>query len=124
MLRGRAPTAPWQDRVGATLDCWLEGRHLVELWPTSCWDRHPARRLAETIPVRLEDNSSFLNPGDSGRLRYGQGLFVGYRGYDRLEAGEFVGHLVVGGTLFGARIAGAHHSAEVSGSRRAVAGGE
>jgi beta-glucosidase len=45
---------------------------------------NPSGRLAETIPHRLEDNSSYLNfPGDSQVVRYGEGLFVGYRGYDK-----------------------------------------
>jgi beta-glucosidase len=45
---------------------------------------NPSGRLAESIPHRLEDNSSYLNfPGDSQVVRYGEGLFVGYRGYDR-----------------------------------------
>jgi beta-glucosidase len=45
---------------------------------------NPSGRLAETIPHRLEDSSSFLNfPGDSQVVRYGEGIFIGYRGYDR-----------------------------------------
>ena len=44
---------------------------------------NPSGRLAETIPHRLADNTSYLNfPGDSQVVRYGEGLFVGYRGYD------------------------------------------
>ena len=44
---------------------------------------NPSGRLAETVPHRLEDNSSYLNfPGDSQVVRYGEGLFIGYRGYD------------------------------------------
>ena len=47
---------------------------------------NPSGRLAETIPHRLEDNSSYLNfPGDSQVVRYGEGLFIGYRGYDKAE---------------------------------------
>lgn len=44
---------------------------------------NPSGRLAETISHRLEDNSSYLNfPGDSGVVHYGEGIFIGYRGYD------------------------------------------
>jgi beta-glucosidase len=45
---------------------------------------NPSGRLAETIPHRLEDNSSYLNfPGDSQAVHYGEGIFIGYRGYDK-----------------------------------------
>ncbi len=44
---------------------------------------NPSGRLAETVPVRLEDAPSFLNfPGEHSRVLYGEGIFVGYRGYD------------------------------------------
>src|SRR3954454_12603541 len=47
---------------------------------------NPSGRLAETIPHRLQDNSSYLNfPGDSQVVRYGEGIFIGYRGYDRTD---------------------------------------
>ena len=47
---------------------------------------NPSGRLAETIPHRLQDNSSYLTfPGDSQIVRYGEGLFIGYRGYDKTE---------------------------------------
>ncbi len=45
---------------------------------------NPSGKLAETVPHRLEDSSSYLSfPGDSQVVRYGEGLFVGYRGYDK-----------------------------------------
>ena len=48
---------------------------------------NPSGRLAETIPHRLEDNSSYFNfPGDSQVVRYGEGLFIGYRGYDKAQS--------------------------------------
>jgi beta-glucosidase len=47
---------------------------------------NPSGRLAETVPHRLADNSSYLNfPGDSKVVRYGEGLFIGYRGYDKAD---------------------------------------
>ncbi len=49
---------------------------------------NPSGRLAETIPHRLQDNSSFLNfPGDSQRVNYGEEIFVGYRAYDKEQHG-------------------------------------
>jgi beta-glucosidase len=47
---------------------------------------NPSGRLAETIGLRLADCPAYLNfPGEEGHVRYGEGVFVGYRGYDALE---------------------------------------
>lgn len=44
---------------------------------------NPSARLAETIPLRIEDTAAYGNfPGEHGRVRYGEGLHVGYRWYD------------------------------------------
>ena len=68
----------------AILECWLGGQAGGAAIADLVVGRaNPSGRLAETVPLRLEDNSSYLNfPGDSGVVRYGEGLFVGYRGYD------------------------------------------
>ena len=43
----------------------------------------PSGRLAETVPVRLADCPSYLDfPGEHSHLRYGEGIFVGHRGFD------------------------------------------
>ncbi|MFF2273638.1 glycoside hydrolase family 3 C-terminal domain-containing protein [Agromyces sp. NPDC058136] len=48
---------------------------------------NPSGRLAETIPLRLEDTPAFLDfPGEFGHVRYGEGLFVGFRWYDARDA--------------------------------------
>ncbi|NTV40389.1 MAG: beta-glucosidase, partial [Demequinaceae bacterium] len=47
----------------------------------------PSGRLAETVPVHLEDVPSFgAFPGELGTVRYGEGVFVGYRHYDLRHA--------------------------------------
>ncbi|UGT62199.1 glycoside hydrolase family 3 C-terminal domain-containing protein [Nocardia asteroides] len=44
---------------------------------------NPSGRLAETVPIRLQDTPAYLNfPGENSHIRYGEGLFVGYRWYD------------------------------------------
>ncbi|MGN7157543.1 glycoside hydrolase family 3 C-terminal domain-containing protein [Dietzia cercidiphylli] len=43
----------------------------------------PSGRLAETVPLRIEDAPSWDNfPAEDSHVRYGEGIFVGYRGYD------------------------------------------
>ena len=48
-----------------------------------CGDVNPSGKLAETWPLRLEDNPSYLNfPGEDGVVEYREGIFIGYRYYD------------------------------------------
>ncbi len=70
--------------AAALLDAWLGGQAGGEAVADVLTGAvNPSGRLAETIPHRLEDCSSFLNfPGDSQTVVYGEGVFVGYRGYD------------------------------------------
>jgi beta-glucosidase len=47
---------------------------------------NPSGRLAETIPLKLSDHPSYLDfPGENGHVRYGEGIHVGYRGFDARE---------------------------------------
>ncbi|MFI5718435.1 glycoside hydrolase family 3 C-terminal domain-containing protein [Nocardia sp. NPDC051750] len=46
----------------------------------------PGGRLTETVPIRLTDVPAYDNfPGENGHVRYGEGIFVGYRWYDRRD---------------------------------------
>jgi beta-glucosidase len=80
-------TSTWDHEAAAVLECWLGGQAsgaaVADLLLGSA---NPCGRLAETIPLRLQDNTAYLNfPGDSGHVRYGEGVFVGYRGHDALD---------------------------------------
>jgi beta-glucosidase len=73
----------WHDDVDAILDGFLLGQAgggaLADLLFGVA---NPSGHLAETIPLRLEDNPSYLNfPGEQGHVRYGEGVMVGYRHY-------------------------------------------
>lgn len=47
---------------------------------------NPSGKLAETIPLRLQDTPAYLDfPGEHGHVRYSEGLHVGYRWYDARE---------------------------------------
>jgi beta-glucosidase len=79
----------WERHAGAVLECWLSGQAAggaaADLLLGAA---NPCGRLAETLPIRLEDTPSYLNfPGEAGHVRYGEGIFVGYRGYDALDRG-------------------------------------
>lgn len=77
----------WQHHSAAILECWLGGQAVGGAVADLIFGiSNPSGKLAETIPKRLEDNPSYLNfPGEAGTVRYGEGVFIGYRGYDRMQ---------------------------------------
>ncbi|MEU0740796.1 glycoside hydrolase family 3 C-terminal domain-containing protein [Streptomyces sp. NPDC006134] len=93
---GVVRTAPWHETVPALLEGWLLGQAGGGALARVLFGAvNPSGKLAETIPLRLEDAPSFLSfPGEEGRVRYGEGVFVGYRGYDarRCEVAFPFGH--------------------------------
>lgn len=80
-------TADWDGDVPAILECWLSGQAAGGAAADLLLGvANPSGKLAETIPLRLQDNSAYLNfPGDRGVVRYGEGVFVGYRAHDALD---------------------------------------
>jgi beta-glucosidase len=71
----------WHDDVDAVLAGFLLGQAgggaLADLLTGAV---EPSGRLAETIPLRLQDTPSYLTfPGEQGHVRYGEGVMVGYR---------------------------------------------
>ncbi|UQS23853.1 glycoside hydrolase family 3 C-terminal domain-containing protein [Amycolatopsis thermalba] len=80
-------TRPWEAAVPAIVEGWLLGQAGGSAIADVLFGRvNPSGRLAETIPVRLADHPSFLDfPGENGHVRYGEGIHVGYRGFDARE---------------------------------------
>jgi beta-glucosidase len=85
---GAARLSTWQHHARAVLECWLSGQAAgAAIADLLLGAANPSGRLAETVPLRLEDNPSYVNfPGEFGHVRYGEGVFVGYRGYDAVGA--------------------------------------
>ncbi|SDO33171.1 glycoside hydrolase family 3 C-terminal domain-containing protein [Geodermatophilus sp. DSM 45219] len=78
---------PWHERAAAVVECWLGGQAaggaIADVLTGAV---NPSGRLSETLPLRLQDVPSHLNfPGEEGHVRYGEGVFVGYRGFDAAD---------------------------------------
>ncbi len=82
---GSAVEMAWADDVAAILQSWYGGQEAGNgLADVLFGDVNPSGKLPTTLPVRLEDNPAFINyPGENGKVYYGEGLFVGYRYYDK-----------------------------------------
>jgi beta-glucosidase len=84
---GSAVEMPWADEVPAILQLWYNGQEQGHaLADVLFGDVNPSGKLPTTFPVRLQDNPAYINyPGEHGKVRYGEGIFVGYRYYDKKE---------------------------------------
>ena len=97
VLHNGAPVeAPWADRAAAVLELYLGGEGVGEAADQLLYGEvNPSGHLAETFPMKLEDNPSHLNfPGGVKTVDYAEGVFVGYRYYDtkRLPVRWAFGH--------------------------------
>ena len=84
---GVLATSPWDASVPAILEGWLLGQAGGSAIADVLFGTvNPSGRLAETIPLKLSDHPSYLDfPGENGHVRYGEGIHVGYRGFDARE---------------------------------------
>jgi len=75
---------PWLDRAPATLLAWYPGQEGADALVDVLLGRSdPGGRLPTTWPRAERDTPSFLHyPGESGTVRYGEELYLGYRWYD------------------------------------------
>ena len=75
---------PWAEQVAAVLQVWFPGQAFGEaLADTLLGVVEPSGRLPVTMPYDEADSPVLHAHPDGGDLIYGEGLLVGYRGYDR-----------------------------------------
>ncbi|WP_424937272.1 MULTISPECIES: glycoside hydrolase family 3 C-terminal domain-containing protein [Bacteria] len=84
LSNGSVVALPFADRTPAIVEAWLLGQAGGSATADVLLGAvNPSARLAETIPLRIEDTPAYGNfPGSFGHVRYGEGILVGYRWYD------------------------------------------
>jgi beta-glucosidase len=84
---GNVEATSWIDRVPAYLELWYPGEAGGTALAEALFGAvNPSGRLPATFERRWEDNPTFANyypEGDTMRIDYKEGVFVGYRGYER-----------------------------------------
>lgn len=85
LYSGSPVEMPWKDSVKAILQMHTGGQGVGEATVRLLFgDKNPSGKLAETYPLRLEDSPAYLfYPGDGENVKYSEGIFVGYRYYDK-----------------------------------------
>jgi len=81
---GSPVTMPWIDKIPCVLEAFYPGQEGGNAVAKILFGMiNPSGKLSITYPQKIEDNPSFINyPGDR-EVRYGEGIFVGYRYYDK-----------------------------------------
>ncbi|MBE5984407.1 MAG: glycosyl hydrolase, partial [Paenibacillaceae bacterium] len=76
---------PWIHKVKGVLEAYLGGQAVGGAVVDILYGHvNPSGKLAETFPIKLEDNPSYLYyGGEKDRAEYREGVFVGYRYYDK-----------------------------------------
>ncbi|WYP26428.1 glycoside hydrolase family 3 C-terminal domain-containing protein [Alkalihalobacillus sp. FSL W8-0930] len=84
LSNGSPVEMPWVDDVPSIIEGYLGGQAGGGAVADILYGvESPSGKLAETFPVRVEDNPSYLYfPGEGDRVEYREGIFVGYRYYD------------------------------------------
>ena len=78
---------PFVDKVSAIVEAYLCGDGSGGAVCDVLYGKvNPSGKLAETFPKKLSDNPSYINfPGEGDKVCYQEGIFVGYRYYDKKE---------------------------------------
>jgi len=88
VLSNGAPVEmPWLSSAKGVLEAYLGGQALGGAIADLLFGVvSPSGKLAETFPLKLSDNPAHLFfPGEGDNVEYREGIFVGYRYYDKKE---------------------------------------
>ncbi|WP_044482199.1 glycoside hydrolase family 3 C-terminal domain-containing protein [Paenibacillus antibioticophila] len=87
ILNGSAVEMPWLNKAKGILEAYLGGQAMAGAIADILFgDKNPSGKLAETFPMKLSHTPSYINfPGESDKVEYREGVFVGYRHYDKVE---------------------------------------
>lgn len=81
---------PWLDDVAAVIQAWYPGQEAgYAIADVLTGAASPGGRLPQSFPRRWQDNPAHsqdkeVYPGLNGKVRYEEGVFIGYRHYDRM----------------------------------------
>jgi beta-glucosidase len=85
LMNGAAVSMPWKNDVAAIVEAYLGGQAgggaIADVLTGKV---NPSGKLSETFPARLEDTPTAMDfPSKDGNANYGEGIFIGYRYYDK-----------------------------------------
>lgn len=85
LCNGSPVAMPFVGKVNGILEAYLGGEGAGEAIADLLYGKaNPCGKLAESFPQYLEHNPSYGNfPGENSRVRYSEGIFVGYRWYEK-----------------------------------------
>ena len=84
---GNVDSTKWLDKIPALLQSWYAGQQAGQALAEIVFgDVNPSGHLPATFEAHEQDNPTFANyypTGDSVKVEYKEGIYVGYRGYEK-----------------------------------------
>lgn len=87
MVCGNAYAMPWHEKVPAIVQAWYGGTEAGNAIASVLFgETNPSGKLPFSFPVKIEDNAAHsfgAYPGDGETVEYKEGIFVGYRWFEK-----------------------------------------
>lgn len=82
---GTPVTMPWVNKVPAIIQGWYQGQEAGNALADVLFGiQNPSGKLPCTFPKRIQDTPAYHTwPGENLKVVYGEGIFIGYRHYER-----------------------------------------